>query len=138
MKKHLSLISELLIGTIGTMLIAALFLCISFTILTGGILRKSTVSSVSQTMETLSEEVAGILGEYNDLVTNLSTTVSVLNNRELLTPVIEQLGDRMMEGSMLYYQTLEQSGKAATLLRTSVGRRRLILTRVREHGFRMR
>ncbi|MBR3814735.1 MAG: methyl-accepting chemotaxis protein [Spirochaetaceae bacterium] len=120
MKKHLSLISELLIGTIGTMLIAALFLCISFTILTGGILRKSTVSSVSQTMETLSEEVAGILGEYNDLVTNLSTTVSVLNNRELLTPVIEQLGDRMMEGSMLYYQTLEQQWEGGYLI-TNIG-----------------
>ena len=120
MKKHLSLSSELLIGTIGTVLIVALFLCTSFTILTSGILKKSTVSSVEETMETLSEEVSGILSEYNDLVTNLATTVSVLNNRELLTPVVERLGDRMMEGSMLYYQTLEQQWDGGYLI-TNIG-----------------
>ena len=120
MKKHLSLSSELLIGTIGTVLIVALFLCTSFTILTSGILKKSTVSSVEETMETLSEEVSGILSEYNDLVTNLATTVSVLNNRELLTPVVERLGDRMMEGSMLYYQTLKQQWEGGYLI-TNIG-----------------
>ena len=120
MKKHLSLSSELLIGTIGTVLIVTLFLCISFIFLTSGILKKSTVSSVRETLDTLSEEVSSILTEYNDLVTNLSTTVSVLNNREILTPVIERLGDRMMEGSMLYYQTIKQQWEGGYLI-TNIG-----------------
>lgn len=34
---------------------------------------KSTVDTVNQAMETLNEEVSGILGEYNDLVVDLET-----------------------------------------------------------------
>ena len=34
---------------------------------------RSTVDTVNQAMETLNEEVSGILGEYNDLVVDLET-----------------------------------------------------------------
>ncbi len=116
MKKHLSLSSELLIGTIGTMLIAALFLCISFTLLTGNILKKSTINSAEQAMETLSEEVAGILGEYNDLVINLSNVIPALDSRDQMRSVIKSMGKNMAEETLLYYATAEQIWDGGTLI----------------------
>ena len=77
-KKYMSLQSELLVGTIGSMLIVAIFLSISYIFVLRNILNKSTVNSVNQTMETLNGEISGILGEYNDMVINLSNVIPAL------------------------------------------------------------
>ncbi|MBO6219994.1 MAG: hypothetical protein J6N81_10590, partial [Treponema sp.] len=59
-KKYMSLQSELLVGTIGSMLIVAIFLSVSYIFVLKNILNKSTVNSVNQTMETLDKEISGI------------------------------------------------------------------------------
>ena len=79
-KKHLSLMSELLIGTVGSIIIITLFLGFSFSLVIQNVVRKSTVDTVNQAMETLNKEVSGILGEYNDLVIDLSNVIPVLGD----------------------------------------------------------
>ena len=116
-KKYMSLQSELLVGTIGSMLIVALFLSLSYIFVFRTILNKSTVNSVNQTMETLDEEISGILGEYNDMVLNLSNVIPVLNgDRDLMKAVIQNMGKDLPPETLLYYATAEQIWEGGTLI----------------------
>ena len=118
MKKihHMSLMTELLIGTIGSILIVALFLSISFFSVIMYNIRKSTINSVSQTMETLDMHIMGILGEYNDKVKTISKVVPALDNREQIRAVIENLGAGLPSETLLYYATAEQLWEGGTLI----------------------
>ncbi|MBO4731541.1 MAG: hypothetical protein J5597_01865 [Spirochaetaceae bacterium] len=115
-KRKMSLRTELLIGTIGSMLIVAIFLSISYMFVMKQIEDKATVNSVRQTMETLNEEVSGILKEYNDLVVDLSNVIPGLQSREQMKNVIKSMGRNMMEETLLYYATYEQIWDGGTLI----------------------
>ena len=99
-KKHLSLLSEILIGMIGSVALVTLFMGFSFIIVIQNIVKKSTINTVSQAMETLDEEVAGILGEYNNLVIDLSNVVTPLNDdRDAIKAVVKSMGRNMFVGN---------------------------------------
>ncbi len=116
-KKHLSLLSEILIGMIGSVIIITLFLSISFSLVIQNIVRKSTINTVSQAMETLDEQVSGILGEYNDLVIDLANVIPTLgNDRQALKDVVKSMGRNMMDETLLYYATYEQIWDGGTLI----------------------
>ena len=116
-KKHLSLMSELLIGTVGSIIIITLFLGFSFSFVIQNVVRKSTVDTVNQAMETLNKEVSGILGEYNDLVIDLSNVIPTLgDDRNQMKEVIKSMGRNMMEETLLYYATYEQIWDGGTLI----------------------
>ncbi|MBR1722184.1 MAG: cache domain-containing protein, partial [Treponema sp.] len=118
MKKmhHMSLMTELLIGTIGSILIVATFLSISFFSVFMYNIRKSTISSVTQTMETLDMHILGILGEYNDKVKTISNVVPVLESREQIRDVLVNLGKGLPSEALLYYATAEQIWDGGTLI----------------------
>lgn len=107
-KKHLSLMSEILIGTIGSLIIAALFLTVSFTIVINKIVTKSSVNSVSQAMETLNGQISGILGEYSTIVKDFSNLAPMLESKEETEEALVWMGKYMPDGTMLYYATKEQ------------------------------
>ena len=116
-KKHLSLLSEILIGMIGSVIIITLFLSISFSLVIQNIVRKSTINTVSQAMETLDEQVSGILGEYNDLVIDLANVIPTLgNDRQAMKDVVKSMGRNMMDETLLYYATYEQIWDGGTLI----------------------
>ena len=116
MKRHLSLIAEVLIGMIGSVFISVIFLVFSQMYVMNNIIKSSTVSSVSQSMETLNKEVSDILGEYEDLVVDLSNVIPSLENRSQMRSVIESMGKNMMEETLLYYATYEQIWEGGTLI----------------------
>ena len=116
-KKHLSLLSEILIGMIGSVIIITLFLSISFSLVIQNIVRKSTINTVSQAMETLDEQVSGILGEYNNLVIDLANVIPTLgNDRQAMKDVVKSMGRNMMDETLLYYATYEQIWDGGTLI----------------------
>ncbi len=116
-KKHMSLQSELLAGTIGSLLIVAVFLSVSYFFVFKYILNKSTVNSVDQMMETLNKEIGSILGDYNDLVLNLSNVIPALDgNRTLMKSVIQNMGKDLPSETLLYYATAEQIWDGGTLI----------------------
>lgn len=106
--RRVSLSVQVLAGTIGSMLVTALFLSISFTVLTKHIIGKSTVNSVNQTMETLNKKVSGILGEYNDMVVNLSNGITYIEPREKVRDLVNGMGKNMSQDTMLYFASYEQ------------------------------
>ena len=114
--RHLSLMSEILIGNVGSILIITLFLGLTFSIVLMDVIKKSTVKSVSQSMETLNEEVGEILGEYNNLVVNLSNVIPALEDRDSMRKVIKSMGKDMMKETLLYYATYEQVWDGGTLI----------------------
>lgn len=116
-KKHLSLLSEILIGMIGSVIIITLFLSISFSLVIQNIVRKSTINTVSQAMETLDKQVSGILGEYNNLVIDLANVIPTLSNdRQAIKDVVKSMGRNMMDETLLYYATYEQIWDGGTLI----------------------
>lgn len=115
-KKHLSLMSELLIGTLGTMFIVTVFLFTTLTFLTQHIIKRATVTTVNKSMDTLNAQVGGILGEYNDLVIDLSNVIPALHTRDQMREVIKGMGKNMMKETLLYYATAEQIWDGGTLI----------------------
>ena len=65
-KRHMSLMAEVLVGSIGSMLFVTVFLCVSYMVVMLHGIKQSCINSVGQTMETLNKEVSGILGEYDN------------------------------------------------------------------------
>ena len=119
-KKKISLRTELLIGTIGSMVIITAFLIFCFRFVMNRIIATTTVDSVNQTMETLNKEVVGVLGEYNDLVVSLSDGITYLEPREKIGDLVNGMGKNMIENTMLYYATYEQLWDGGALF-TSIG-----------------
>ena len=119
-KKKISLRTELLIGTIGSMVIITTFLIFSFRFVMNRIIATTTVNSVNQIMETLNKEVGGVLGEYNDLVVSLSDGITYLEPREKIGDLVNGMGKNMIENTMLYYATYEQLWDGGALF-TSIG-----------------
>ncbi|MBR4791708.1 MAG: hypothetical protein IK024_12520 [Treponema sp.] len=119
-KRKMSLRTELLLGTIGSMVIVTLFLSISFKFVMQRIITQTTVDSVNQTMETLNKEVTGVLGEYNDLVVSLSDGITYLEPREKIGDLVNGMGKNMIDNTMLYYATYEQLWEGGALY-TSIG-----------------
>ena len=115
-KKHLSLMSEVLIGSIGSLLIVTLFIFTSYTIVMRRFIKRSTITVVEQSMETLNNQVAGILSEYTSLVTDLAHVIPELSNRRQIKNTIVSMGRNMMEDTLLYYATLEQIWEGGTLI----------------------
>lgn len=106
--RKMALSIQVLIGTIGSMLLAALFLTLSYMFLMRHIINKSTVNSVNQTMETLDKEITGILGEYNNMVVNLSNGITYLEPREKIRDLVNGMGKNMEKNTMLYFASYEQ------------------------------
>ncbi len=105
-KRYMSLRRELLIGTIGSMLIVTLFLSVSYMFVMKHIVEKTTAASVNQTMETLDNQISGILGEYNDMVLNLSNVIPALDgDRGAMKAVIQSMGKDLPSDTLLYYAT---------------------------------
>ena len=119
-KGKISLKTELLVGTIGSMVIVTLFLSLSFKFVMQRIITQTTVDSVNQTMETLNKEVTGVLGEYNDLVVSLSDGITYLEPREKIGDLVNGMGKNMIDNTMLYYATYEQLWEGGALF-TSIG-----------------
>ena len=119
-KNKISLRTELLIGTIGSMVIVTLFFTICFKVVMNQVIKTTTVDSVNQTMETLNKEVSGILGEYNDLVVSLSDGITYLEPREKIGDLVNGMGKNMIDNTMLYYATYEQLWEGGALY-TSIG-----------------
>ena len=119
-KSKISLRTELLIGTIGSMVIVTLFFTFCFKVVMNQVIKTTTVDSVNQTMETLNKEVSGILGEYNDLVVSLSDGITYLEPREKIGDLVTGMGKNMMENTMLYYATYENIWEGGALY-TSIG-----------------
>ena len=118
--RKMSLRTEVLLGTIGSMLIVTLFLNISYIGLMLHVIDKSTIRSVDQTMETLDKEITGILGEYNELVQTLADVVPPLaDDRAKLTEVIHSMGRGLPGDTLLYYATAEQIWDGGTLISNS-------------------
>ena len=116
-KRYMSLRLELMIGTIGSMLIVTLFLSVSYIFLMKRIVEKTTAASVNQTMETLDKEISGILGEYNDMVLNLSNVIPALDgDRGAMKAVIQSMGKDLPGDTLLYYATAEQIWEGGTLI----------------------
>ena len=115
-KKHMSLMTEILIGMIGSVIVITLFLGLSFSLVIQNIVKKSTITTVSKAMETLDEDVSGILKEYEDLVVDLSNVIPHLDNREQMKEVIKSMGKNMMDETLLYYATYEQIWEGGTLI----------------------
>ena len=119
-KGKISLKTELLIGTIGSMVIVTAFLSFSFKVVMNRVIQTTTVDSVNQTMETLNKEVTGVLGEYNDLVVSLSDGITYLEPREKIADLVNGMGKNMIDNTMLYYATYEQLWEGGDLY-TSIG-----------------
>ena len=119
-KKKISLRTELLIGTIGSMVIITAFLSFCFKFVMNRIITTTTVDSVNQTMETLNKEVTGVLGEYNDLVVSLSDGITYLEPREKIGELVTGMGKNMIDNTMLYYATYENIWEGGALY-TSIG-----------------
>ncbi|MBO4533601.1 MAG: hypothetical protein J5726_07910 [Treponema sp.] len=119
-KNKISLRTELLIGTIGSMVIITLFFTFCFKVVMNRVIETTTVDSVNQTMETLNKEVTGILGEYNDLVVSLSDGITYLEPREKIADLVNGMGKNMIDNTMLYYATYEQLWEGGDLY-TSIG-----------------
>ena len=115
-KKHMSLMTEILIGMIGSVIVITLFLGLSFSLVIQNIVNKSTITTVSKAMEALDEDVSGILKEYEDLVINLSNVIPSLEDREQMKSVIKSMGKNMMDETLLYYATYEQIWDGGTLI----------------------
>ena len=119
-KGKISLRTELLIGTIGSMVIITGFLIFCFRFVMNKIIATTAVDSVNQTMETLNKEVGGVLGEYNDLVVSLSDGITYLEPREKIGDLVNGMGKNMIDNTMLYYATYEQLWEGGDLF-TSIG-----------------
>ena len=119
-KKKISLRTELLIGTIGSMVIITTFLVFCFKFVMNRIISTTTVNSVNQTMATLDKEVIGVLGEYNDLVVSLSDAITYLEPREKIGDIVNGMGKNMIDNTMLYYATYENIWEGGALF-TSIG-----------------
>lgn len=116
-KKHLSLMAEILIGMIGSIIVVTLFLGLSFSFVIQNIVKKSTINTVSQAMDSLNEEVSGILGEYNNLVIDLSNVIPVIqDDRDEIRSVVKSMGRNMMDETLLYYATYEQIWDGGALI----------------------
>ena len=116
-KKHLTLLTEILIGGIGSVIVVTLFLGLSFSLLIQNIVKKSTIHTVNQAMTALDEQVSGILGEYNDLVVDLSNVIPTLNDdRDAMKAVVKSMGRNMIDETLLYYATYEQIWDGGTLI----------------------
>ena len=119
-KGKISLKTELLIGTIGSMVIVTAFLSFCFKVVMNRVIQTTTVDSVNQTMETLNKEVTGVLGEYNDLVVSLSDGITYLEPRDKIADLVNGMGKNMIDNTMLYYATYEQLWEGGDLY-TSIG-----------------
>ena len=106
-KKHISLISELLIGSLGTMAIVTVILFSSMVVLMQNTIKQSTATTVSQAMSTLNEQVSGILNEYGDMVKNFSNTATAFNGKQELEDALVLMGKDMTGDTMLWYCTKE-------------------------------
>lgn len=116
-KKHVSLMSEVLIGSVGSMLLVAMFLFFSFMFVMQKVVRQSTVNSLKQSMDKLNEEISGILGEYNNLVVDLANVIPALDgDREQMKTVVKSMGKNLMPETLLYYATYEQIWDGGTLI----------------------
>ena len=113
----MSLMSEVLIGSIGSMLLVAVFLFLSFMFVMQKVVRQSTENSVRQSMETLNKEIGEILGEYNELVIDLANVIPALgDDREQMKTVVKSMGKNMKPETLLYYATYEQIWDGGTLI----------------------
>ncbi|MBQ9537733.1 MAG: hypothetical protein IJU95_00555 [Treponema sp.] len=104
----MSLRTEVLVGSIGSMLVVTLFLSVSYILLLRHVVKATTVKSVEQAMETLDQEISGILGEYNDLVVNLSNSITYVEPREKIRDVVNGIGKDMPSDTMCYFASYEQ------------------------------
>ncbi len=87
-KRYISLRRELVIGTIGSMLLVALFLTISYMAVMNHVIRKTTLNSVSQQVKLLDEQIAAIFMPYEDRVRDVAIAVTSTSNTKVLDKII--------------------------------------------------
>ena len=116
-KRHMSLMAEVLVGSIGSMLFVTVFLCVSYMVVMLHGIKQSCINSVGQTMETLNKEISGILGEYDNMVVDLSNVITALDgDRDTMKRVITNMGKGLSSDYLLYYATAEQIWDGGTLI----------------------
>ena len=116
-RKHMSLMAEVLVGSIGSMLFVTVFLFVSYMIVMLHGIKQACINSVGQTMETLNKEISGILGDYNNMVVDLSNVIPALDgNRDTMKSVITSMGKGLSKDCLLYYATKEQIWDGGTLI----------------------
>ncbi|MBR4374344.1 MAG: methyl-accepting chemotaxis protein [Treponema sp.] len=115
-RNHLSLSSELLIGTLGFTLVTAIFLIGSFSLLLKHVITQSAENSVRQSLEILNEKVSDILGDYSTLVVDLANAIQCVDEREQMSSLVKNLGSQLPNGTLLYYATASQIWDGGTLM----------------------
>ena len=102
----MSLRKELLIGTIGSMLVVALFLSISFMFMMKQIVIRSTVNSVNQTMESLNRQIDALFTPYRVRVHDIALAASSDATKDVLDKLIHKATDLLgTEDNDIYYAT---------------------------------
>ena len=106
-KKKLSLRTEVLIGTIGSMLIVTLFLSVSYMMLIRKVVERSTVNSVQQTLSTLNEQIEKIFKPYEMRVNDIAIAASSSADAEILDSIVHKAMN-VLEGedNDVYYATV--------------------------------
>ncbi len=106
-RNKISLRTEVLIGTIGSMLLATLFLGATSVFLARRIIRQSTVSLVERTMQTLVGQVENIFIPYETRVSDIAMAASSAADSVVLDGLIHKATDMMGGGSNdIYYATV--------------------------------
>ena len=119
-KKHISLMMEVLIGNVGSMLIVAVFLCISCLFVMFKNIDKATLNLINLTMDKLNNEISGILGDYNDIVVNLSNALSPMcDDKDSMERIVKSMGRNLSGDYLLYYSTAEQIWDGGFLISNS-------------------
>lgn len=114
--RHISLMAEVLTGSIGIMVIITIFLFASMIFLTQKIISRSALNSIEQTMETLDEKVSSLLGDYENVIVDLANTIPSLSDRDQIESVVVGMGKRIGADNLLYYATVEQIWEGGTLI----------------------
>ena len=98
-RNKISLRTEVLIGTIGSMLLATLFLGVTSVFLARRIIRQSTVSLVERTMQTLGGQVENIFIPYETRVSDIAMAASSSADPVVLDALIHKATDMMGGGN---------------------------------------
>ena len=114
--KNFSLMSEILIGSIGTIVIITIFLFTSFTYLVQRVIRDSTTTQVSEAMDSLDSEISTILGKYKELVVSFSNIAQTLGTKENQEAALKAMGKDLPSGTLLYFATKEPLSSGGYLI----------------------
>ena len=108
--KKMSLRTEVLVGTIGSMLAVTLFLSVSHTLLLQHVVNASTVRSVNQTIETLSWEISSVFTPYEIRVNDVALAASSGAEKSSLNRMVHKAVEFLnsMDNDIYYATTVSR------------------------------